>query len=179
MIMLAAVVLPALLTPQVRNGQQLRYHTIRARLMTEPNVAGTKPASSDETNTVTVSDASRALFAYDPAMLGQPPEVLRPGVTWTNAIHQPSGDQLWTSTVEEANTATGVVRLRLTFQSNGERGFRGDKSRQDQREDGEAVFVRGVLTKISLQGRQTTITPQRRISSAVSTETSLEGAGSP
>lgn len=180
MIMLAAVVLPALLTPQVRNGQHLRYHTIRTSLMTEPNVAGTKPTSSDETKTVTVSDASRALFAYDPAKLGQPPEVLRPGATWTNTIHKTSGDELWTSTIEEANAATGVVRLRLTFQSNGEDGFRGDKSRHDQREDGEAVFVHGVLTKLSLQGRQTMITPQGRFSRmnyAVATETSLEDIG--
>src|SRR5581483_3469515 len=158
--MLAAVVLPALLAPQVRTGQQLRYRTTVTRQMNAPQVAGSRPSVTDGSYTVTVSDATPPdgslshQYMYDAALLGRPPSVLQPGVTWTNSIHNVASDDIWSSTVEEANPATGVVRLRLSFQSRGERGFRGDKSMQDEREDGEAIFVRGIMTKLSLQGRQ-------------------------
>jgi hypothetical protein len=215
MMMLAAVVLPALLAPQVRTGQQLHYHTTWTTVANGPQVAGVKPAPVERTYTVRVSDASAGQlswtqqytpgpdqllkfssdasgevvdrnshkatgvpgFVYDAALLGQPPDILRPGATWTNAIRQPGSDAFWTSTVEEANPATGVVRLRLIFQSRGERGLRGDKSVQDEREDGEALFVRGIMTKLSLQGRQIVTLPQRRFTDAFTIETHLEDPG--
>jgi hypothetical protein len=152
MIMLAAVVLPALLAPQVRTGQQLHYRTTWTTVMNGPQVAGVKPAPVERTYTISVSAASAGQlswtqqdtagadqllqfssdasgevvdrnshkatgvpdFVYDAALLGEPPELLRPGATWTNAIRQRGADAFWTSTVEEANPATGVLRLRLS-----------------------------------------------------------------
>ncbi len=214
MIMLAALALPALLTPQVHPGQQLHYQTTWTSVMNSPQAAGTKPEPVRRTYTVNVSGASGGQlswtqqynaaaepllkfssdasgevvdrnnqkasgvpdFVYNASLLGHPPEALQPGVRWTNAIRQPGSDAFWTSTVEEVNAATGVVRLRLSFQSQGARGFQGDKSIQDEREDGEAVFVHGVMTKLALQGRETTTTAQSRIVQAVAIDTQLENA---
>lgn len=50
---------------------------------------------------------------------------------------------------------------------------------QDEREDGEVAFVRGVMTKLSLQGRQISTLPQKRFTEAFTIETSLEDPGSP
>ena len=189
--LLAALALPALLTPQVHAGERLHYRTTWTREMNGPLLAGMKPSVSGADYTVTVSDASPAhvswtrqytgmpVFVYDTALLGQPPAALNLGATWTNVIHHPGGDELWTSTVEEANAATGTVRLRLSFESHGSSGFNGDKSASDRREDGQAVFVQGIMTQLSLQGRETTTSPQLRITNAVAIETRLEGPGSP
>lgn len=142
----------------------------------EPLLRFSSDASGEVVNRNNKKASGVPDFVYDAALLGPPPETLQPGVTWTNAIRQPGADAFWTSTVEEANAATGVVRLRLSFQSHGARGFQGDKSIRDQREDGEAVFVHGVMTKLALQGRETTTTPQSSIVQAVAIETQLENA---
>ncbi len=123
--------------------------------------------------------AGLPVFIYNAALLGQPPAVLHPGVTWTNSIHHPGGDELWTSTVEEAIASTGAVRLRLSFQGHASAGFNGDKYVRDQREYGAAIFVHGVMTELSLQGRETTTYPESRITNAVAIETRLEDPGSP
>lgn len=217
MLLVAALTLPALLAPQVRTGEQLRYRTTWTRQLNSPRLAGMGPSVSGVTYTVTVSDASPAhvswtrrytsgassllkfasdssgqvvdrdsgkvaglpVFIYNAALLGQPPGVLRPGATWTNSIHHPGADELWTSTVEEANASTGTVRLRLSFQGRGSAGFNGDKYSRHQREAGEAVFVHGVMTLLSLRGRETTTYPESRITNAVAIETRLEAPGSP
>lgn len=119
------------------------------------------------------------VFIYNSALLGDPPRTLRPGVTWTNTIRHTLSDEIWTSTVTEANPLTKTVRLRLHFEGHASVGFRGDKYSQEQVEDGEAVFVQGVMTKLSLQGRETTIYPERRVTEAVAMETRLEDTGSP
>jgi len=217
MMLLAAAALPALLTPQVRAGEQLRYRTTWTRQINGPRLAGTSPSVSGVTYTVTVSDGSPShvtwarqytggsntrlkfasdtsghvvdresgktagipVFIYNTALLGQPPTVLRPGSAWTNSIHHPGVDEVWTSTVVEANAETGTVRLRLSFHGHSSSGFNGDKFSRDQREDGQAVFVRGVMTALSLQGRETTTYPESRITDAIAVETRLEQPGSP
>ncbi len=215
MTLLAAIILPALLTPRIHNGERFHYHTTWTRQINGPRLAGAAPDVSAVTYTVTVTSASPAqiswtrqysggsvlqfasdssgqvtdrgsgkiaglpVFIYNTALLGQPPAVLRPGVTWTNSIHHATGDELWTSTVNEADALTGTVRLRLSFQGHSSSGFNGDKYRRDQREDGEAVFVHGVMTVLSLQGRQTTTYPESRVTNAVAIETRLDGPGSP
>lgn len=217
MIALAAVALPALLTPQVRAGEQLRYRTTWTRQLNSPRLASMRPSVSGVTYTVTVSGASLAgvswtrhytsggnsllkfasdssgqvvdrdsgkvaglpVFIYNTALLGQPPSVLRPGATWTNAIHHPGADELWTITVREAIASTGTVRLRLSFQGHAGAGFNGDKYSRDQREQGEAVFVHGVMTSLSLRGWETTTYPESQITNAVAIETRLEAPGSP
>lgn len=120
------------------------------------------------------------VFVYSSTLLGQPPGILSPGTTWTNTIRHPTSTEYWTTTVTELNPATGLVRLHLSFQGSGEAGFAGDKGTQDQREDGEAVFVHGIMTRLSLAGRETSTYPdRRRITNAVAIETRLEDAGSP
>lgn len=216
MIVLAAAVLPALLTPNVHAGQHLHYRTTWTRQMHGPALAGS-PIVTGVRYTVTVmgvsggnvswdrqytsgsgtllkfsSDASgqvldRAgvkavelpVFVYNSGLLGRPPAELRPGVSWTNTIHHPTSEEFWTSTVEEADPVNGTLRLRLAFEGHGDVGFRGDKYSQEQRETGEAVFVHGILTTLSLRGSETTIYPQRRITEAVAMDTRLEEPGSP
>ncbi len=215
--LLAAVALPALLAPQVRTGQQLRYHTTWTRQINGPQLAAASPTVTGVTYTVTVSDGSPAhvswtrrytggsnsllkfasdisgqvvdrdsgkaaglpVFIYNTALLGQPPGLLRPGVSWTNSIHHGGAYELWSSTVTDANAATGLVRLRLSFQGHSGSGFIGDKYLRDQREDGEAVFVHGIMTKLTLQGAETITSTQSRIVETVAIETQLEDPGSP
>ncbi len=215
--LLAAVALPALLAPQVRTGQQLRYHTTWTRQLSSPQLTSARPTVTGVTYTVTVLDGSPArvswtrqytggtnahldfvsdpsgrvidrdsgkaaglpVFIYNTALLGRPPAILRAGVTWTNAIHHIGADEFWTSTVQETNASTGTVRLRLSFQGHSSSGFNGDKYVRDRREDGAAVFVHGVMTELSLQGRETITYPESRITNAVTIETRLEDPGSP
>lgn len=100
---------------------------------------------------------------------------MQPSATWKNSIAHPSGTEYWTATVEQANPATGLVRLHVIFQAHGESGFAADKYSRDQREDGEIVFVHGIMTKLSLQGRETTTYPQHgRYSNSLAVETSLQ-----
>lgn len=120
------------------------------------------------------------VFVYSSTLLGQPPGTLSPGATWTNTIRHPTSTEYWTTTVAEVNPATGMVRLHISFQGSGEAGFAGGKGSQDQREDGEALFVHGIMTRLSLAGRETTTYPdRRRITNAVAIETRLEDVGSP
>jgi len=122
--------------------------------------------------------AGLPVFIYNTALLGQPPSVLRPGGTWTNSIHHVTSNEIWTSTVEEANASTGTVRLRLSFEGHSGSAL-GEKYQLSQREDGEAVFVHGIMTKLALRGSETTTSAQSRIIEAVAIETRLEDPGSP
>lgn len=216
MISLAAAVLPALLAPNVRKGQQLHYHTTWTRQTHAPALAGS-PILTGVDYTVTVLDvtgtsvswnrkytggsdallkfssdasgqvvdrsgrkaAELPVFIYNSALLGNPPQQLRRGATWTNTIHRAASQELWTSTVEEADPLTRTVRLRLTFRGHSEVGGGGATYSEEQSEAGEAVFVQGVMTKLSMQGRETTVYPERRITESVAIETRLEGSGSP
>jgi|GEM_PF-5686819 len=112
---------------------------------------------------------------YNSTLLGQPAEALRPGQTWSNSISHPAATEHWTSTVEEANATTGVVRLHVSFEGHSASSFAGDKYSREQREDGVVVFAHGVMTKLSLRGREvTTYAGERRFTHALAVETSLQ-----
>jgi len=215
--MLAALMLPALLVPQVHTGQHLHYRTTWTRQLNGPQLAGSIPIQTQVVYTVMVSDSAPAhvswtrqytgnsntrlkflrdgegnvvdpqsgksanlpVFIYNAALLGHPPAVLSAGSTWTNTIHHPTATEFWTSTVEAIDAPTQTLRLRLSFRGHDEAGSAGDKYVRDQRDDGEAVFVRGVLTKLSLHGAETTAYPDRRLTYSVAIETRLEDPGSP
>lgn len=124
-------------------------------------------------------NAGLPTFVYNSSLLGPPPAVLRTGASWSNTLHHKTAQESWTSTVMEANAITGTVRLHLRFQGHDEAGFTGDKYVRDQREDGEAIFVRGVMTKLSLHGYETMVYSDRRFVNSVAIETRLEDPGSP
>jgi hypothetical protein len=115
-------------------------------------------------------------FAYNSALFGAPSDALAVGQHWAHSILHPLLSEYWTVTVTDVNQAQSSVKLHLTLERHAS-GFGVNATGeywQDEREDGDVVFVDGVMTKLALQGRQTTIHKTFTELAAVDEETTLQ-----
>lgn len=115
-------------------------------------------------------------FAYNSSLFGSPSDSLAVGQHWAHSILQPRSREYWTVTVTDVNQAQSSVKLHLTSERHASDFGVGATAEywQDEREDGDVVFVDGVMTKFALQGRQTTIHKTFTEFVAVDEETTLQ-----
>lgn len=118
----------------------------------------------DSGGTVTFSTTGQPAhieaFAYNTALFGKPPAALTIGAHWDNTVfRQVSGlawTDYWSVTVADMQPGNGLVRLHLAFvRRSNDRGFYSDQL-TDGQQDGDVVFVHGIMTKLSMRGYSTT-----------------------
>jgi hypothetical protein len=141
--------LPALLVPHVNAGEQLRYRIVNGAhqnisIYTIANVSQASISWTGSTNDVS--------FAYNPALLGKPPQLLDAGAHWSNTVYGPIWIDFWSAKVADVQPKLGLVRLHLTL-------VRREPSTDEsiyEEQAGDVTFVNGIMTNFALSGYLTT-----------------------
>ncbi len=171
--------LPALLVPQVRAGEQLRYRTLtgsQRESLSIYTVSSVSPSSiswvgpgepnesKDGASRFTLTSDGVVVnnnngrptgaytFAYNAAQFGKPPQILDVGAHWSNTVYEADWMDFWSVNVADVQPKRGLVRLHLTLVRRQPSALVSYYERQD----GDITFVNGIMTSFGLSGYLTT-----------------------